>query len=159
MKPVVALDSTPLGLIVQKRDHAKAEKCRQWLRGLMNSGVRVIVPEIVNYELRRELLRLGKANSVTALASFNAAVHGRLIPITTVAMELAAELWATARKQGKPTADPHSLDIDVIIAAQLLTSEIDPKDFVVATSNVSHISLFAPAELWENIEPSLAFPS
>jgi hypothetical protein len=64
-------------------------------------------------------------------------------------MDLAAELWAKARRQGKPTAHPHALDVDVILAAQVLAAGFDPADFVVATSNVSHISQFVPAQPWE----------
>ncbi|HWE02263.1 MAG TPA: hypothetical protein VG326_07600 [Tepidisphaeraceae bacterium] len=58
MKPVLVLDSTPLGLIVQRRDWGEAEKCRHWIRKVLASGTKVFVPEVVNYELRRELLRL-----------------------------------------------------------------------------------------------------
>ena len=151
MKPIVVLDSSPLGLIVQRRDYADAERCRQWLRHVMSTGARVIVPEIVNYELRRELLRLRKSSAVADLAAFNAAVPNRFLPITSAALDLAAELWAQARQRGKPTADPHALDVDVILAAQLLAAGFDPAEFVVATSNVSHISLFVPAEPWESI--------
>lgn len=112
-----------------------------------------MVPEIVNYELRRELLRLRRTSALAALVEFNAAVAGRYLPITTAAMELAAELWAKIRSQGKPTADRHALDIDVILAAQVLTAGFEPNPFVVATSNVGHVSSFVPAELWESISP------
>jgi predicted nucleic acid-binding protein len=151
MKPVIILDSTPLGLVVQRRDHANAEKCRQWLKGVIANGARIIVPEIVNYELRRELLRLGKNGAIAQLAAFNKLVPGRYLPITTAAMDLAAQLWADVRRKGKPTADSHALDIDVILAAQVLSAGLNPSEFVVATSNVSHLSLFVPAEPWEAI--------
>lgn len=151
MKPVVVLDSTPLGLVVQRRDHAQAEKCRQWLKGVVRSGARVIVPEIVNYELRRELVRIGKTGAIAQLAAFNRSAPGRYLPLTTDAMDRAAELWAEARRQGRPTADPHALDIDVILAAQVPTAGFNPADFVVATSNVSHLSIFVPAAPWETL--------
>lgn len=151
MKPVIVLDSTPLGLVVQRRDHGEAEACRQWLKTLIASGARIVVPEIVNYELRRELLRMGKASAASDLAAFNGAAPGRYLPLTTQAMDLAAELWAKVRRQGKPTADPHALDVDMILAAQVLTAGFEPDEFVIATSNVSHISLVAPAEPWKNV--------
>jgi hypothetical protein len=67
-------------------------------------------------------------------------VPGRFLSITSPAMELAADLWAGARNRGKPTADVHALDIDVILAAQVLTAGYRAGGFVVATSNLSHLS-------------------
>lgn len=66
-------------------------------------------------------------------------------------MDLAAELWAQARQRGKPTADRHALDVDVILAAQVLTAGFQPGNFVVATTNLSHLSQFVPAEVWDQI--------
>lgn len=151
MKPIIVLDSGPLGVLFQKQGIAEVDECREWLRRHLAAGVAVLVPEIVNYELRRELLRLKKSKALAALAAFNAAVPGRFLPLTTKAIDLAAELWAQARQHGRPTADPHALDIDVILAAQVLTAGHSPTDFVVATSNVSHISQFVPAEEWRRI--------
>jgi hypothetical protein len=54
---------------------------------------------------------------------------------------------------GRATADPKALDGDVILAAQALLSGIAPADFVVATSNVAHLSRYVPAELWNAITP------
>jgi predicted nucleic acid-binding protein len=138
-------------LVVQRRDYEEAEACREWLKQLLASGVRVVVPEIVNYELRRELLRMRKTIAVAALADFNAAVPGRFLPITSAALDLAAELWSQTRQQGRPTADPHALDVDVILSAQLLSAGYDPSNLIVATSNVSHISQFVPAADWQTI--------
>ena len=66
-------------------------------------------------------------------------------------MLLAADLWASSRQSGLPTGDPKKLDIDVILAAQALTLGIPASEVIVATSNVSHISRFVPADLWNNI--------
>jgi predicted nucleic acid-binding protein len=151
MSRIIALDSTPLGLLFQKPGFPKADECRSWMKRHLTSGTRIIVPEIINYELRRELLRLGRSTALAALASFNAAIPGRFLPINTRAMDLAADLWAKARRGGRPTADPLAFDIDVILAAQLLAEGLDPVDFVVATSNVAHLSQFVPAQLWETI--------
>ena len=66
-------------------------------------------------------------------------------------MRRAAELWADARRSRLPTADEKELDIDVVQAAQLLTTGFDPADLVVATSNVGHLSRFVPASSWDKI--------
>jgi predicted nucleic acid-binding protein len=151
MKQVIVLDSTPLGLLVQPPRFVPGITCRQWMKRHVDAGAHVIVPEIVHYELRRELLRLGKTAAANALIAFNHDVPGRYLPITTAAIDLAAELWAEARRRGKPTADPHALDVDVILAAQVLAHGLKPSDFVVATSNVSHLAQFVPAEEWGRI--------
>lgn len=62
----------------------------------------------------------------------------------------AAELWAKSRQQGKPTADPHALDGDVILAAQALL--LDPQA-IITTTNIGHLSLFVDAHHWRDIKP------
>jgi len=151
MTPIIVLDSTPLGLLFQQPKIAQADACREWLKRKLAGGVRIIVPEIVHYELRRELLRLQKLREEGALVAFGSAAKGRFLPIDTAAMNLAAELWARSRRHGKTTAHPHALDIDVILAAQVLSAGYQPADFVVATSNVSHLSQFVPAAPWETL--------
>lgn len=49
------------------------------------------------------------------------------------------------QKPGYPKADDCR-------CAQVLAAGIAPTDFVVATSNVSHLSLFVPAEPWRRIK-------
>jgi hypothetical protein len=39
----------------------KNKQAAQWFRGLLVADVAVLVPEIADYELRRELLRVDKA--------------------------------------------------------------------------------------------------
>ena len=151
MKRFIALDSSPLGLLFQGSAVKAANECRTWLEARFADGVEVIVPEIVYCELRRELLRLQRYKSIAAMIDFSHSVPGRYLPITTAAMDLAAELWAKARQHGKPTAHPHALDVDVILAAQVLSASLDPADFVVATSNVSHLSQFVPSAPWKTI--------
>ena len=147
----VVLDSTPLGLLTQRGGVPEADACRRWLAGKAAQGIRALIPEIVDFELRRELLRSGKTASVARLDQLQGHPAVVFIPLTTAAMRLAADLWAQSRKRGLPTAHPQSLDVDVIMAAQVIAGNFPATDTVVATSNVGHLSMFLPAETWTKI--------
>lgn len=149
MSAVVFLDSGPLGLLSNPNTSPQPVACRAWVARLRAAGRRVIVPEITDYEVRRELLRVSKALSVTLLDLL--AQQLEYLPLTTVAMRRAAELWAQARQQGQQTAGDNTIDADMILAAQALT--VGDPDVIVATTNVGHLSRFVPAELWHNISP------
>lgn len=56
MARLVFLDSGPLGLASKPAGKAEADACRTWLSALEAAGVVIIVPEIVDYEVRRELV-------------------------------------------------------------------------------------------------------
>ena len=109
------------------------------------------IPEVIDYELRRELLRAGKVKGLTELEGLKSVFD--YLPITTEVMLRAAELWANSRRAGLPTGDPKKLDIDVILAAQALTLRVPVADIVIATTNVAHLSRFVSAELWTDIIP------
>jgi hypothetical protein len=49
-------------------------------------------------------------------------------------------------------ADALSLDADMILAVQADLLIEDGDDAVIATGNVGHLSLFDPAENWQNIQ-------
>jgi predicted nucleic acid-binding protein len=148
----VILDTTPLGLVTQKAGKsAEADACRAWMENLLVNGIRVYVPEVADYEVRRELIRVGHISSVNRLN--NLKVLARYLPITTDVMLVAADLWAKARNTGVVTADIHALDGDVIVAAQALSLGLARSEFAVATKNVKHLSRFVPADLWTNITP------
>lgn len=115
----------------------------------MNKSARIILPEIADYEVRRELLR---ANKIKGIAQLNALVELlEYLPITTAAMRLAALLWAQARQQGQPTAGDKTIDSDMILAGQAIT--LGASNVIIATTNVGHLARFTPANLWQNIEP------
>jgi hypothetical protein len=57
------------------------------------------------------------------------------------------------RNAGTPTAGVDALDGDVILAAQVLSLGLPAEEVVVATTNVAHLSLLVPAELWTDITP------
>ena len=112
-----------------------------------------MVPAIADYEVRRELERVGRRQGLAQLDVFNAARADRYLPLSDKALQLAAQLWAQARNAGVPTADPKELDCDVLIAAQALTLGVPTADLVIATTNVGHLARFVPAALWANITP------
>ena len=64
---IVALDSTPLGLLSNPSVHPANDACNQWLQGLLAAGVRVFVSLIVDYEVRRELIRARRARGIARL--------------------------------------------------------------------------------------------
>jgi predicted nucleic acid-binding protein len=146
----VFLDAGPLGLLTQRAGKSpEVDECKRWLVAVARAGVEVAVPEISDYEVRRELVRAGKTHGIARLDVL--AARARYVPITTEAMQLAATLWANARNAGAPTAAPAALDADVILAAQALTAGVAVEDIVVATTNVGHLVRFINARIWREI--------
>ena len=92
-----------------------------------------------------------KAHRANALDAFVRAEPNRYLPLTDEALRLAAELWAKTRQEGRPTAPPLDLDVDVILAAQALTLRSGSEP-VVVTTNPRHLQPFVTAQLWNNID-------
>jgi predicted nucleic acid-binding protein len=149
MRPIIVLDSGPAGLGCKSLAKPDSLAFQAWIEGLLSSGVVVCLPEIVDYEVRRKLIHLGAKASVRRLDDL--AISLRYDRITTPVMHLAAELWADARRRGRPTSGPRSLDADSILAAQALLLA-GPGDVVtVATDNVGHLGQFVDARSWASI--------
>jgi toxin FitB len=88
MSRVILLDTHPLSKVT----HPKIDlKVQQWLKSLRENKTVIRVPEIADYELRRELLRQGKQKSIDRLNKLSQIC---LIPLTPETMQKAAELWA-----------------------------------------------------------------
>ncbi|MEA5619217.1 PIN domain-containing protein [Cronbergia sp. UHCC 0137] len=147
MNRVIILDTGPLGLVTNPKISPESIECATWLQNHINSGSRVIIPEIADYEVRRELLRANKIKGIARLDDL--AKFLEYLPITTNAMRKAAELWAKARQQGQPTAGDKTIDGDMILVSQAITLGVP--DVVIATTNIGHLSRFIKAELWQNI--------
>ena len=144
----IVLDSTPLGILSHPRNPPHAADCRRWLGNLLTAGRRVIVAEIADYEVRRSLIRRGSTRAISILDDLGLKLG--YLPLTTVALRRAAELWAAARIAGQQTAPDLALDCDVILAAQALTLG---EPVIVATANTSHLSRYVPAAFWKSIAP------
>lgn len=155
MSKTIVLDTGVLGLLTHPNSPA-ANACNVWLQAHIKSKNTVVIPEIVDYELRRELIRANKIKGLKKLDDLVKAAQssGDLLkyePISTVIMRRAAQLWAETRQKGKPTAHPEALDGDVILCAQALSLTFP--NVIVATTNVGHISRFIAASDWQAISP------
>jgi predicted nucleic acid-binding protein len=139
-KPIL-LDAGPLGRIAHPRPN---REITLWLERILTVGIEVIIPEIADYEVRRNLLLTGLTKSVARLDQLKDTLI--YLPLTTQVMLKAAELWAETRRIGQPTADPKALDGDVILAAQALDV-----GGIIATENVGHLSRLAEARHWKDI--------
>ncbi len=149
MSTLVFLDTGPLGMVTNPRAAEQTERCSHWFEGLLARGVRVLVPEITDYELRRELLRAEKIEGLRRLDTLVTTLA--YLPLTTAMMRQAAVFWAEARRQGRPTADDKALDGDVILAAQVVLTATGYGDAIVATENVGHLARFVTAYAWWDI--------
>lgn len=114
----------------------------------------VVLPEIADYEVRRELIRKGDPRPLRRLDDLrNTLIY---VPIRTEAMQRAASLWAQARGRGQPTADENALDADVILAAQALEYIGLDDDLVVITDNNRHLAQFVTTSSWSDYFPPQA---
>ena len=150
---IVLLDSGPLGILSNPNSSPENLECLYWAERLTDKGYGLIVPEIADYEVRRELLQADKQEGLRRLDTLKAKFQ--YLPLTTKTMLKAAEFWAESRKAGKPTASPDALDGDVILAAQayLIAEEVgDRTPVVVATTNLDHLARFTIAKHWQDIE-------
>jgi predicted nucleic acid-binding protein len=143
MNRLIMLDSGPLGMVTNPKAKGIPLDCQLWLKSLLQKGEKIVMPEIADYEVRRELLRAGLLQSVHRLDNLKQTLE--YIPIQTDTMLLASSLWAEARKMGQPTADPKALDGDVILSAQARLLGNDKTEVIVATTNVAHLSRFVTA--------------
>ena len=149
MSQIVLLDTGILGMVTNPKANLQCEKCKQWLNSLSSKNYLVALPEITDYELRRELIRASKLRGIRQLDELKSLII--YLPITTPVMLKAAELWAQARIEGYPTAHSEALDGDVILAAQAVLIQLEGHSVTIATTNVNHLSRFISAKTWEEI--------
>lgn len=152
MSRLILLDSGPLGLVTNPKESDETRRCMAWLRASLASGARVMVPEISDYEVRRELIRAGKLKGVARLDALAERVG--FLPVTSEVWRAAAGLWAEARNAGRATAPDSALDGDVILAAQARLAAEHNTEVIIATTNVGHLGRFVDARPWETINPS-----
>ena len=143
----ILLDAGPLGLVTNPKRSPTSTACAQWLQSHITARSRIIIPEIADYEVRRELIRAGKSAGVAQLDALAGLLE--YLPLTTATMRQAATFWAQARQQGQPTAGDRTIDADMILAAQ--AAVLGVPDAIIATTNVGHLDRFTRAGLWQEI--------
>lgn len=137
----IVLDTGPLGKVSHpQKNRAAAE----WFRHMLESNVEILIPEIADYELRRNYILEGLAKSIKRLDQLVDTLG--YCPIDTATMRRAAQFWADSRSRGTPTGDPKELDGDSILAAQA-----EQVGATVATDNVGHLSQFVKTKKWSEI--------
>lgn len=151
MRQFVLLDSGPLGHACKRPGALLGDQSRNWIDGLLSRGVDVMIPEICDYEVRRELMRIRAFGSLRRLDDLVESGKILYLPISTAVWREAARFWADARNRGRPTASPDALDADVILAACAVTIGRPGDQVIVATTNVGHLSRYCDARLWTTI--------
>jgi hypothetical protein len=148
---IILLDSGPLGLAAHRPSITEVQHCLAWLARLESSGAMVVVPEVADYEVRRELIRARIASGVGRLNQLKTRFF--YLPISTSAMLQAATFWATVRQQGLPTASPDSLDADCVLAGMAASAFGPTHSVTVATNNAVHLARFPgiDAQDWHSI--------
>jgi toxin FitB len=134
------LDTAVVGEICHPR---KYDDVRAWF-GRAASAHEILLSEVADYELRRELLRIDSRRSLDRLDELTREI--RYIPVTTATWRAAARLWALQRKAGRVTAAEGGLDGDVLIAAQALA-----EDAVIVTPNTRHFDSMVRAVTWQEV--------
>jgi predicted nucleic acid-binding protein len=145
----LALDTCVLGKICHPAAKANHAVCGWFDKILASNEHQIYLPQIVDYELRREYLRMGKQKQGggKSLERLNFMVETfDFVMLDSLTMQNAAELWAEARSKGKPTDHEKSLDGDVILAAQALSVRA-----VVVTENIKDLSRYVETKQWVEI--------
>ena len=153
MNKVVLLDTSTLGMVSNPNDTPANRECREWALNLSQKGTCVCVPEISDYETRRELIRCNKGQGLAELDYVLSLF--RYEPLCTEAMRCAAQLWADAHLVfGRAVTENPKLDADIILCGQAKVIERNEQiKVVVATDNVRHFVAFVAADEWQNIDP------
>ena len=117
------------------------------MRTALQNRVKLIVPAIADYELRRELIRNGSVDSIAKLDLIESGKHPDFpgviyLPLADDAIKRAADLWAEARNKGYGTAQDKALDGDVMITAQVLVNAGPASRFLIVTSNVKDLAWY-----------------
>ncbi len=145
----IILDSGPVGLVTNPKQSPESIACKRWLDDMIDNFHEIVLPEVIDYEIRRELIRAQNTTGLDRLDDLKRKVT--YLPLNTDAMLKAAEFWAACRQRHQPTANNAALDVDVILAAQTWEYTDAGEFIIVATVNKKHLAQFVLAEHWKDI--------
>lgn len=94
MSSLVLLDAGPLGMATNPNTRPEHERCAFWLRALPSYGYTPVLPEIADYEVRRELIRANKTSGLRRLDVLKS--RARYLPLTTEVLTGQTVIVATA---------------------------------------------------------------
>ena len=153
MDRYVLLDSGPLGLAVCRHGTKDVDRLRIRLAELEMAGVSILIPAVIDYEVRRELVRVRATAKLNNLADMQQRFP--ILPVSGAAWFRAAEFWALSRRMGLPTGSDAALDADAVLAGCAATVGRPGDEVVIASSNVRHLSRFRgiDAREWISIRP------
>jgi predicted nucleic acid-binding protein len=151
----LVLDATPLGRLAYPSENAAVA---DWLREVLASGRRVVVPEVSDYEVRRGLLHQREnrprdrklIRRVERLEKLGDDLY--YAPIKTRQMRRAAEVWGKAKARGITYGPAKALGADAILISQA-ESFGDRRSVTVITANPGHLSPFVNVAAWEDFDP------
>ena len=87
---IIVLDAGPLGIISNPKATPENELARALVEQWLERGAVVVLPEIADYEVRRELLRVGKSTGLARLDALHETLE--FWPVDSSAMLRAAQL-------------------------------------------------------------------
>ena len=128
------LDTAIVGRLCHPRKHRDV---RAWFLRVVREHD-PLLSEVADYELRRELVRIGAVHGLSRLDELAREI--RYLPVTTDTWRAAAHLWAFMRRTGRATAAGSALDADMLIAAQARA-----EGAVVVTPNTKHFEVLTAA--------------
>lgn len=145
MSRVAVIDSGPLGEIIKR--HPSADTIR-WIEFINENKIALRIPEIIDYETRRELILQGLKGNIESYKSISNLTKyrqtNRLIPLEpSITLTDACELWADLRFNSQPTADRKNIDVDVILVTQALSMKKDFDEIIIVTGNLSDLRRFS----------------
>ncbi|MBD1912873.1 MULTISPECIES: nucleic acid-binding protein [unclassified Leptolyngbya] len=138
-------------------DSPKTKECKQWFEARQDESFLFGIPEICDYECRREYFQNRSIVSIQRLDKLTQRTD-RLVywRLTTGIVHKAAQLWGEARNKGIVLADKKSLDGDVLLIATAINIvEETEEKVIIATTDESDLSNFNNRRLvslsWEKI--------
>lgn len=140
---IILLDSGLLGAITNLNSKKpNILRCQAWFYSMLERYI-ILIPEINDYEVRRELIHQKLDISLNRLNNLPNLDNVGYLPITTKIMLKAAQLWGWARSTGQSTAQSAALDGDVILAATAIIAAQDfGKRVIIATTNVKDLQRY-----------------